>query len=158
MGITTFSGPVRSDNGFQEWNGSEWVPVAGGGGGGGNVSIVPLPIPASGTNTVTLPTPTQAGQVYFTFPTLDINSGPEGESVLAIEPSAPGRGIVVAGMVIANGVAPNDFFDGPTFGTLNYPSASVPLDSLWNAQLFYMGLINVEGFDIDYYVMNITSF
>jgi len=33
MGITTFSGPVRSDNGFQEWNGSEWVPVAGGGGG-----------------------------------------------------------------------------------------------------------------------------
>ena len=34
MGITTFSGPVRSDNGFQEWNGSEWVPVAGGGGGG----------------------------------------------------------------------------------------------------------------------------
>lgn len=29
MGITTFSGPVRSDNGFQVYDGSEWVPAAG---------------------------------------------------------------------------------------------------------------------------------
>lgn len=33
MANTTFKGPVRSQNGFQEWNGSAWVPVAGGGGG-----------------------------------------------------------------------------------------------------------------------------
>jgi hypothetical protein len=32
MANTTFSGPVRSQNGFQEWNGTAWVPVAGGGG------------------------------------------------------------------------------------------------------------------------------
>lgn len=34
MANSTFSGPVRSQNGFQEWNGTAWVPVAGGGGGG----------------------------------------------------------------------------------------------------------------------------
>lgn len=32
MANTTFNGPVRSQNGFEEWNGSAWVPVAGGGG------------------------------------------------------------------------------------------------------------------------------
>jgi hypothetical protein len=32
MANTTFNGPVRSQNGFQEWNGTAWVPVAGGGG------------------------------------------------------------------------------------------------------------------------------
>lgn len=32
MANSTFSGPVRSQNGFQEWNGTAWVPVAGGGG------------------------------------------------------------------------------------------------------------------------------
>jgi hypothetical protein len=36
MANTTFKGPVRSQNGFQEWDGSAWVPVAGGGGGGGS--------------------------------------------------------------------------------------------------------------------------
>ena len=34
MASSTFSGPVRSQNGFQEWDGTAWVPVAGGGGGG----------------------------------------------------------------------------------------------------------------------------
>lgn len=33
MANSTFSGPVRSQNGFQEWDGTAWVPVAGGGGG-----------------------------------------------------------------------------------------------------------------------------
>ncbi len=31
MANTTFKGPVRSQNGFLEWNGSAWVPVGGGG-------------------------------------------------------------------------------------------------------------------------------
>ena len=39
MASSTFSGPVRSQNGFQEWNGTAWVPVAGGGGGGAVVEI-----------------------------------------------------------------------------------------------------------------------
>ena len=34
MANTTFKGPVRSQNGFLEWNGTAWVPVQGGGGGG----------------------------------------------------------------------------------------------------------------------------
>jgi hypothetical protein len=37
MASSTFSGPVRSQNGFQEWDGTAWVPVAGGGGGGTTV-------------------------------------------------------------------------------------------------------------------------
>jgi len=32
MANTTFKGPVRSQNGFQEWDGSAWVPIGGGGG------------------------------------------------------------------------------------------------------------------------------
>jgi len=40
MANTTFSGPVRSQNGFQEWNGSAWVPVAGGGGGGSTLVLL----------------------------------------------------------------------------------------------------------------------
>jgi hypothetical protein len=44
MANTTFSGPVRSQNGFQEWDGTEWVPV-GGGGGGGAVLIASLDVP-----------------------------------------------------------------------------------------------------------------
>jgi len=40
MANTTFKGPVRSENGFLEWNGSAWVPVQGGGGGGGGTTFV----------------------------------------------------------------------------------------------------------------------
>lgn len=40
MANTTFNGPVRSQNGFEEWNGTAWVPVAGGGGGGGGGSTI----------------------------------------------------------------------------------------------------------------------
>jgi hypothetical protein len=40
MANSTFSGPVRSQNGFQEWNGTAWVPVAGGGGGTTFVDIL----------------------------------------------------------------------------------------------------------------------
>ena len=37
MAYTNFTGPVRSEEGFEEWNGTAWVPVAGGGGGGSTV-------------------------------------------------------------------------------------------------------------------------
>lgn len=40
MANSTFSGPVRSQNGFQEWDGTAWVPVAGGGGGGNTVIVL----------------------------------------------------------------------------------------------------------------------
>lgn len=40
MANSTFSGPVRSQNGFQEWDGSAWVPVGGGGGGGSSNAII----------------------------------------------------------------------------------------------------------------------
>lgn len=39
MASSTFSGPVRSQNGFQEWDGTAWVPVAGGGGGGAIIEL-----------------------------------------------------------------------------------------------------------------------
>jgi hypothetical protein len=40
MANSTFSGPVRSQNGFQEWDGTAWVPVAGGGGGGSTLVLL----------------------------------------------------------------------------------------------------------------------
>ena len=59
MANTTFNGPVRSENGFQEWDGSAWVPV---GGGGGTTTVFPV---ADGVaNTVTAPAPTAVGQQY----------------------------------------------------------------------------------------------
>ena len=42
MANTTFKGPVRSQNGFQELVGGVWTPVGGGGGGGGGgVTYIP---------------------------------------------------------------------------------------------------------------------
>jgi hypothetical protein len=41
MANTTFSGPVRSQGGFQEWDGSTWVPIGGGGGGGTALTVAP---------------------------------------------------------------------------------------------------------------------
>jgi hypothetical protein len=50
MANTTFKGPVRSENGFLEWNGSAWVPVQGGGGGGGGTTFVDITNENSYTN------------------------------------------------------------------------------------------------------------
>ena len=66
MANTTFSGPVRSQNGFQEWDGSAWVPV---GGGGGNVTQILTPFGSDGEVIVLLTgiTQTTPGEVGQTF-------------------------------------------------------------------------------------------
>ena len=57
MGISTVSGPFRSQNGFQELVNGVWVPVAGGGGGNPNDIVVTNTIyPNDGTNTYGAPT------------------------------------------------------------------------------------------------------
>ena len=48
MGITTFTGPVRANGGFQEWDGTEWVPIAGGG-------VENQTIPPSGVYDINVP-------------------------------------------------------------------------------------------------------
>ncbi len=66
MANSTFSGPVRSQNGFQELVDGVWVPV--GGGGGGSSAVVVFRTPGVETN-ITLPIPTEVGQVYhYIFP------------------------------------------------------------------------------------------
>lgn len=58
MANTTFNGPVRSENGFQELVDGVWTPVGGGGGGGGTATMVPynafsvsITLPSSATAT-----------------------------------------------------------------------------------------------------------
>ncbi len=58
MGISTVSGPFRSENGFQELVNGQWVPVAGGGGG---ATVI---FREANNITYQLPVPTEVGQVY----------------------------------------------------------------------------------------------
>jgi hypothetical protein len=67
MANTTFKGPVRSQNGFQELVDGVWTPV--GGGGGGAVTQIITPWPTAGNPvTITIPDPTvtavTVGQTY----------------------------------------------------------------------------------------------
>lgn len=63
MGISTVSGPFRSQNGFQELVDGVWTPI--GGGGGGNAPIV---IDRSTSDSIIIPAvPTEVGQVYTYF-------------------------------------------------------------------------------------------
>jgi len=161
MGITTFSGPVRSDNGFQEWNGSEWVPVAGGGGGGDVISVVSIPLNNTGTtSSVTLPTPTQLGQTYFVTLTFDgiPNLVPAVEAELIIEPVVPGRVVVFGGLLIQPNTDTETFFEGPDT-SLTF-SSSLFGTPLWYMQITYNGYINTGGGPegdvlVDYFIGNI---
>jgi len=83
MANTTFKGPVRSENGFLEWNGSAWVPVQGGGGGGGGVLIVPI----GGDETYTLNF-TEVGQMI----TVVAQGAPGTEAgTIYLDATAPGN-------------------------------------------------------------------
>ncbi len=81
MANTTFNGPVRSENGFQEWDGSAWVPV---GGGGGTATMVPynalsasITLPSGATATAGQKVASYYGEFvigsYYPF-NLDINA------------------------------------------------------------------------------------
>lgn len=61
MGISTVSGPFRSENGFQELVNGVWTPVSGGGGGGGSSTVI---FREATDITYQLPMPTEVGQVY----------------------------------------------------------------------------------------------
>lgn len=84
MANSTFSGPVRSQNGFQELVDGVWVPVGGGGGGSAAVVVYRSAV----AQEIVLPVPTEVGQVYrYIFPpTLD----GDGESVTLVTPPVPG--------------------------------------------------------------------
>ena len=59
MANSTFSGPVRSQNGFQELVGGVWTPLGGGGG-----SAIILPRPEGSSVVVEMTAPTAVGQIY----------------------------------------------------------------------------------------------
>jgi hypothetical protein len=64
MANSTFSGPVRSQNGFQELVDGVWTPLGGGGGGGGGGSAIILPRPEGSDVLVEMTEPTAVGQIY----------------------------------------------------------------------------------------------
>lgn len=79
MANTTFKGPVRSQNGFQELVDGVWTPVGGGGGGGGGSTAIVYTTPSDGsTVTVQLPAPTEVGTMY-TVAGLAAVFGPSGQ-------------------------------------------------------------------------------
>ena len=85
MANSTFSGPVRSQNGFQELVGGVWTPV--GGGGGGSAAVVVFRDPVVDT-VITLPVPAEVGQVYnYLVPP---TAGAGGQKVTFVAPPVPG--------------------------------------------------------------------
>jgi len=98
MANTTFSGPVRSQNGFQEWDGTEWVPIGGGGGGGASTTIY---VDRSTSDPVIfLPAPSAVGHVYSCyFPLPDSFSGGAVVVRPVPAPGAPTSNVYVKGRV-----------------------------------------------------------
>lgn len=151
MANTTFKGPVRSQNGFQQLVDGVWTPVGGGGGGGTSVLV---PFPTDGGTTVYTQAPlTEPGQmvtITSSWPTLGIISGN-----ILIEVVKPGAvdAIVVFGTLVVAGDTPNEFYEeseGFAAFNSNYPfqmqltylgnwkespSAMDPLAALYYAQI-----------------------
>lgn len=64
MAYTNFTGPVRSDEGFEQLVNGVWTPVSGGGGGGGGGSAIIVPRPEGSNVVVDMTAPTAVGQIY----------------------------------------------------------------------------------------------
>ena len=133
MANSTFSGPVRSENGFLEKDeAGNWVPVSGGGGGGGEPLAVPLRLATNRFDTVpALPIINISGQDLYEY------YGTE-SSTITVKPSGvvPGTysnpvvsiqfetGLITAA---AEGVAPSP---GPsTAPVVGYASVSTVLNA-----------------------------
>lgn len=106
MANSTFSGPVRSQNGFQELVDGVWTPVGGGGGGGG-VTFIPY-TPGTVIYTVTgLTNPGDSASFCWEF------HNPPGTDTLAITtPVIPGTdGVVFVRTMIVPNDTPSEFND-----------------------------------------------
>ncbi len=115
MANTTFKGPVRSQNGFQELVDGVWTPV--GGGGGGSAPVVVFRNPSAQT-LITLPVPTEIGQVYrYIFPRSDSNVG---EPAIITCPSVPGT----SGSYLQGTVNLYDIATGNTFALKSNETSS----------------------------------
>ena len=155
MANTTFKGPVRSQNGFQQLVDGVWTPMGGGGGGGGGApfSVHNILIPFDGSDTeITLPAPTQVGQTFWIFSQMPpVISGPPSGNMQVNFTATPTANIVSYGGWVME--------DNSTIQTTNNAEFSPPfiffsqLDpSVYQIQLTYMGTTNVGGGDIsDYY-------
>jgi len=147
MANTTFKGPVRSQNGFQEWNGSAWVPVAGGGGGGGSAIYVP-----NGTTQIILPVPTAPGQQINYVSQVD---PVDNWSDITFTPSANPAvdGSVVYCTLITSINTDNLYPGGPGSLTVNlYTSYN------WTCTASYTGTIVFSGSTYDFWYVTIVAF
>jgi hypothetical protein len=96
MANTTFKGPVRSQNGFQELVDGVWTPVGGGGGGGGSAIVVPVTLGAY--QTVVVPKPADFGATLsYVGPILDRNSVGTG-TTFTLAPTSGYYGLTIAGV------------------------------------------------------------
>lgn len=110
MANTTFKGPVRSQNGFQEWDGTSWVPV----GGGASAIIVPY----GATTNVEL---TEVGQQFTLAGDFDVPSPPGSTVVTFSCPLAPANVVRLSG-VYMNGAPPTNVNFFTLTGSMTIPS------------------------------------
>jgi hypothetical protein len=92
MANTTFNGPVRSENGFQEWDGSAWVPVS------GSAIVIPY-------NTTTNVELTEVGQQFTLVGDYNISSPPGNAVVTFSCPLATANPVSIL-VAYLNGIPP----------------------------------------------------
>lgn len=135
MAYTNFTGPVRSDEGFEQLVDGVWTPVGSGGGGGGSTATM-FTTPTDGSNvTVTLPAPTEAGTMYTVAGTLSLT--PSGTVTIATT-LLPGQAVaLLVGVYIS---APDNI--NSLSGEDTYTS-SVTASSTF--QIVYLGAVTISG-------------
>ena len=138
MSNTTFNGPVRSKDGFLEWDGNAWVPVSGG---GGDVGITFGGIwggPTWDGSTPLQLNTTASGVTPGTYvnPTLTVNA--EGRVTNAVNGTAPsiagGMKTFASTIVVVNG-------NGTSFETI--PAGAFPINIWVRLNNLYTGSMSI---------------
>jgi hypothetical protein len=161
MANSTFSGPVRSENGFLEKDeAGNWVPVSGGGGGGGEPLAVPLRFPTLNfDSTPALPIVNIFGQDLYeydgtvsstvTVKSSGVVSGTYSNPVVSIEYTT---GFITAA---AEGVAPSP---GPsTAPVVGYASVSTVLNDYSGTVVIAPDGLPAQSMVVNVYVQSNTG-
>jgi hypothetical protein len=112
MEYTNFTA-VRADSGFEEWNGTTWVPV----GGGASATIVPY----GATTNVEL---TEVGQQFTLAGEYDVSSPPGNAVVTFSCPLAPTNPVIVTAVYTSGAPPVTNSFVTKNDGSItmqNYP-------------------------------------
>jgi len=140
MGISTVSGPFRSENGFQQLDeNGVWVPVAGGGGGGGTTFVKfedtnrfsnnkynPTPSGPTAGNVITLPSISVGETITF------YANGGSNSDTWKVQLSIPSDADIVAFLGSFSQINDNGVYSAPSFiQPIQGAGPGVPSDSVF---------------------------